>query len=71
MSRLPSNIAARRAEEDRIDAAKRAVAYINDAGKMATFEARSGAKIMDRLAKDRVEQGRRDAAAALDARRRR
>ena len=71
MSRLPANIAARRAEEDRIAAASRAVATINEAGRMATFEARTDAKIQDRLLKQRIEQGRRAAAAALDARRRR
>lgn len=71
MSRVPANIAARRAEEDRIADAKRAVAVITEAGRMATFEARSGAKIEDRLARDRVARGKAEAAAALDERRRR
>lgn len=66
---VPSNIAARRAEEDRLAAARADVASRAEAAKMATFEQRSGAKINKRLVSERVEKGMRAHAADLNRRR--
>jgi hypothetical protein len=66
---LPANIAARRAEEDRLAAARSNVYATEQVGHRTAFEVRTGAKIHARLARERVERGKRAAEEELNRRR--
>ena len=66
---LPANIAARRAEEDRLHAARSVVAETEKIGHMTAFEVRTVGKIQARIRRDRLERGKKEADEALERRR--
>ncbi len=66
---LPANIAARRAEEDRLQAARSVVAETEKVGHFTSFEVRTVGKIQARITRDRIDRGKKEAQDALERRR--